>query len=68
MQNNKITSATLAALVAQVIFGLSFMFAKIALNFASPMTVIADRCLVAFLFLNFANTHLPVAKTTVFLI
>ncbi len=49
MKNNKITLATLAALGAQVIFGLSFMSTKIALGFASPMTVIADRYLVAFL-------------------
>lgn len=49
MKNSKITSATLAALLAQVIFGLSFMFTKIALDSASPMTVIADRYLVAFL-------------------
>ena len=49
MKNSKIISATLAALGAQLIFGLSFMFTKIALGFASPMTVIADRYLVAFL-------------------
>ena len=42
-------TATLAALGAQVIFGFSFMFTKIALDYASPMTVIADRYLVALL-------------------
>ena len=46
---NKVTSATLAALLAQVIFGFSFMSTKIALNYASPTTVIADRYIVAFL-------------------
>ena len=46
---NKVTSATLAALLAQVIFGFSFMSTKIALKYASPVTVIADRYIVAFL-------------------
>lgn len=45
---NKTVSATLSALAAQVIFGFSFMFTKIALGFASPITVIADRYIVAF--------------------
>ena len=49
MNNGKTLMATLAALIAQVIFGLSFMFTKIALNFTSPLTVIADRYIVAFL-------------------
>lgn len=49
MENNKTITATLAALGAQIIFGFSFMFTKIALDYASPMTVIADRYLVAFL-------------------
>lgn len=48
MENNKTIKATLAALGAQVIFGFSFMFTKISLDYASPMTVIADRYLVAF--------------------
>ena len=47
MQKKK-TMATVAALTAQVIFGFSFMFTKIALQYATPMTVIADRYLVAF--------------------
>lgn len=46
---NKIVSATIAALAAQVIFGFSFMFTKIALQYASPLTVIAARYIVAFL-------------------
>ncbi len=49
MKNNKIMLATLAAFGAQVIFGFSFMFTKIALGYASPLTVIADRYIVAFL-------------------
>ena len=46
---NKTVLATLAALAAQIIFGFSFMFTKVALGFASPMTVIANRYTVAFL-------------------
>ena len=49
MKENKIFLATLAALGAQVIFGFSFMFTKIALGYALPLTVIADRYIVAFL-------------------
>lgn len=45
MDKNK--SATLAALSAQIIFGFSFMFTKVALNYATPMTVIANRYMVA---------------------
>ena len=48
MKENKTLLATLAALGAQVIFGFSFMFTKIALGYASPLTVIADRYIVAF--------------------
>ncbi len=51
-RNNKILLATLAALTAQVIFGFSFMFTKIALNHSSPLTVIADRYIVAFVALT----------------
>ena len=49
MKNNKVALATLAALGAQIIFGFSFMFTKIALNFSSPITVIANRYMIAFL-------------------
>lgn len=49
MKENKTVLATLAAFGAQVIFGFSFMFTKIALGFASPLAVIADRYIVAFL-------------------
>ena len=48
MKNNTV-SATMAALMAQVIFGFSFMFTKIALKSASPLTVIADRYIMAFI-------------------
>lgn len=52
MKHNNIVLATLAALGAQVIFGFSFMFTKIALQYASPLTVIANRYMVAFLSLS----------------
>lgn len=63
---NKTVSATLAALAAQVIFGFSFMFTKIALAFASPLTVIADRYIVAFISLTavmlFTGTKISIGK------
>ncbi len=46
---NSTASATIAALMAQIIFGFSFMFTKIALSFATPLIVIADRYIVAFI-------------------
>lgn len=52
MNRNKAVFAGLAALAAQVIFGFSFMFTKIALKYASPMTVICDRYIVAFVFMT----------------
>ena len=52
MTKNKTTLATLAALFAQVIFGFSFMATKISLGYATPMTVIADRYIIAFLGLS----------------
>ena len=48
MKDNKIR-ATVFALAAQIIFGFSFMFTKIALKTASPLVVIADRYIIAFL-------------------
>ena len=48
MNNKKILYATLAALGAQIIFGFSFMFTGVALKTASPMTVIANRYIIAF--------------------
>lgn len=52
MMKNKTVSATLASICAQVIFGFSFMFTKISLGYASPLTVIADRYIVAFIGLS----------------
>jgi len=52
MANNRTISATFAALGAQIIFGFSFMFTKIALDYASPLTVIADRYIAAFIGLS----------------
>lgn len=52
MKNKNTIFATLTALFAQIIFGLSFMFTGIALKNASPMTVIADRYIVAFIGLS----------------
>lgn len=49
MKKHTVLIATLAALGAQVIFGFSFMFTKIALSYASPMTVVCDRYIAAFL-------------------
>lgn len=49
MNNKNKIYATLAALIAQIIFGFSFMFTKSAQNFAKPMTVIANRYMVAFI-------------------
>ena len=43
----KTKKAVLAALFAQIIFGFSFMATKIALGIASPLTVIANRYMVA---------------------
>jgi len=44
--------ALAAAFAAQVIFGFSFMFTKIALEVAEPLFLIAVRFLVAFLVMN----------------
>ena len=49
MTKKTIILATLAALTGQVIFGFTFLFTKIALNTASPLVLIADRYIVAFL-------------------
>ncbi len=44
--------ATCASIGAQVIFGFSFMFTKIALDYATPMTIVADRYIIAFLVMS----------------
>lgn len=46
---NSILFATIAALTAQIIFGFSFMFTKISIDITSPLTVIANRYMVAFI-------------------
>lgn len=65
MQNKKVL-ATFAALGAQVIFGFSFMFTKIALGSSSPLTVIADRYIMAFVGMSvamiFTKTKLKLNK------
>ncbi len=48
-KNKQIFFAVLAAILAQVIFGLSFLFTKICLNTSSALVVIANRYLVAFI-------------------
>ncbi len=53
MAKNKVRLALFAAFFAQVIFGFSFMATKIALNTASPLTVIANRYIVATIALTF---------------
>lgn len=49
MNHKQTFLAILAAILAQVIFGLSFLFTKICLNTSSALVVIANRYLVAFL-------------------
>ena len=49
---NKTVSATVAVLVVEVIFGFSFLFSKTAMQFASPLVLIADRFTVAFVLLT----------------
>lgn len=61
MMSNKV-KATLASIIAQVIFGFSFMFTKIALGFASPLTVIFDRYLAAFIGMSLV---IPFTKTKI---
>ena len=46
---NSVLFATIAALTAQIIFGFSFMFTKISIDITSPLTVIANRYMVAFI-------------------
>ncbi len=43
---------SLAALLANIIFGFSFLFSKIALNYAHPLIILAVRFTVAFAVLN----------------
>ncbi len=49
---NKIVFGTLGALIANIIFGFSFLFSKVALGVAHPLIIISVRFTVAFLILN----------------
>ncbi len=57
---SKKTTATLCALMAQIIFGFSFMFTKISIKTASPLVVIFDRHLVALFAMTLALLGLKV--------
>lgn len=52
MINKKETYGMLAALIANMIFGFSFIFSKLALEVAHPLVILAVRFTVAFLALN----------------
>ncbi len=52
MENKKSVLGSLAALFANIIFGFSFLFSKIALGVAHPLIILAVRFLTAFLILN----------------
>lgn len=52
MQNSKQLGGMVAALTANIIFGFSFLFSKIALGVAHPLIILAIRFLVAFAVLN----------------
>lgn len=49
---NKKGTGSLAALAANIIFGFSFLFSKVALDYADPLIILAIRFSVAFLILN----------------
>ena len=49
---NKTGWGSVAALIANMIFGFSFLFSKVALEFAHPLVILAVRFSVAFLILN----------------
>ena len=49
---DKNITGSLAALVANIIFGFSFLFSKVALGYANPLIILAVRFTVAFLVLN----------------
>lgn len=43
---------SIAALIVNIIFGFSFLFSKVALDYASPLTILSARFTTAFLVLN----------------
>lgn len=49
---NKTGPGSVAALIANIIFGFSFLFSKVALEYAHPLVILAVRFSVAFLILN----------------
>lgn len=51
MKNN-VVKGTLSALIANTIFGFSFLFSKIALGFADSLVILSVRFTIAFLVLN----------------
>ena len=59
MKLKKQTVGTLAALVANLIFGFSFIFSKSALQVAHPLIILSVRFTVAFLALNLVILFLP---------
>jgi len=52
MKSNKQFLGMAAALAANVIFGFSFVFSKLALSVAHPLVILAVRFTVAFLLMN----------------
>ncbi len=52
MQRKNEIWGSLAALIPNIIFGFSFLFSKIALEYAHPLIILAVRFTVAFLVLN----------------
>ncbi len=59
MKIKKQTIGTLAALIANLIFGFSFIFSKSALEVAHPLIILCVRFSVAFLVLNLVILFLP---------
>lgn len=52
MSSNKQLSGIICALCANIIFGFSFIFSKLALSVTQPLVILSVRFTVAFLFLN----------------
>ena len=48
MNNKNNMLAYIAAVISSIIFGLSFLFSKIAISVASPLALVAFRFLLAF--------------------
>ncbi len=53
MNTKKQTLGILAALIANIIFGFSFIFSKLALQNAEPLVILSARFTIGFLVLNF---------------